>query len=230
MLIHAVVDFPLNQPVAALLFWFGIGTVMAISLDQSAPPPLPVTRYVALSHRLLQWRVPWASWRPAGRRLMDGVVLGGVLLLAGVGVVQAVRPVVAAAYQRDAEILMAQQRWAAASTVITQGLAWEPWQAELTLYAGVAHYQLGNLALSRAAYERYQLLYSDFQTLYNLGLIAVRQHQLSQAEGYFREALRHKPTLSRVAEALAFVTERMGRPEDASRYRQQAIRLRSTGG
>jgi O-antigen ligase len=217
LLTYAMVDFPLNQPVAGLLFWLGIGTIVA--MDAQREPSGGRWR-----HRLLQRPVPWMAGRLAG-----GVLGVGLLFLVGLGAVHAIRPVMASAYQRDGWRLMIEQRWAAALPVIEEGLAWEPWQPELTLYLGVAHYQLGHLGLSRAAYRRYQLLYSDYQTLYNLGLIAVRERQFTAAEGYFRQALRFKPTLAEAAALLAVVAEQTGRPDEAQDYRRHAARLRAVG-
>ena len=207
VLTHALVDFPLHQPAAALLFWLGVATV------------------VAMGGRPMAWPLPAWLTAKAVRQGMGAVVVTGVGLL----MVQAVRPVIAGAYQREAWQLMNGRRWAEAIPVIRKGLRWEPSQPDLTLYLGVAAYQQGDLEGSRAAYERYQSLYSDFQTLYNLGLIAVRQRRLDQAERYFREALRYKPTLAEAAAALALVAERTGRPDEARRYRQQAIKLGNAG-
>ena len=208
ILIHALVDFPLHQPAAALLFWLGLATI------------------VAAGGRPLNWPLPvWFASR-AVRWGMGGIAVLG----AGLLVSQAFRPVIAGAYQRDAWVLMSEKQWAAAIPVIQRGLWWDPLQPDLTLYLGVASFQEGDLGGSRVAYERYQLLYSDFQTLYNLGLIAVRQRQFDQAERYFREALRYKPTLAEAAAALSLVAEQMGRPDEARRYRQQAVQLRDAGG
>ena len=208
ILIHAAVDFPLHQPVSALLFWFGIGTVLALSAQHSTLAPF--------THRLIQWRPQW----PFPHRFRQGLqwVIGAMVVLgAGWLMVQAVRPVVAEAYHRDAWVLMSQERWAQALSVIEQGLKWDHAHPELILWQGVASYQLGDISRSRAAYERYHSLYSDFQTLYNLGLIAVRERNFSTAEGYFREALRYKPTLREAAEALALVVEQRGRLEGSLR-------------
>lgn len=228
-LTHAAVDFPLNQPVAALLFWLAIGTVLAMDRQRSAMSPSPLTLYPSLftlhpafSHRLIAWRPRWLL--SGGVRWTIGTV---AFLAAGWLIFQSVRPVVAEAYHRDAWLLMDRQRWAEARGVVEQGLRWDRFHPELLLYLGVANYQLGDLERSRAAYERYQSLYSDFQTLYNLGLIALRERQFSTAEGYFREALRYKPTLWEAAEALALVAEQTGRVEEARRYRQQAAALRN---
>jgi O-antigen ligase len=200
LLAHALVDFPLQQPAAALLFWLGLATI------------------IAAGGKPLIWRLPvWFA---------SGVAVLGAGLLAS----QAFRPVIAGAYQRDAWVLMSERQWAAAIPVIQRGLRWDPLQPDLTLYLGVASFQEGDLEGSRVAYERYELLYSDFQTLYNLGLIAVRQRQFDQAERYFREALRYKPTLAEAAAALSLVAGQMGRPDEARRYRQQAVQLRDAGG
>jgi O-antigen ligase len=207
LLTHAVVDFPLHQPAATLLFWLGLATVAAAGGRQKAWP-------------LPEWMASAAMRRGAG-----GAIVVGIGLLA----VQAVRPVIAGAYQREAWLLMTDRQWAEAIPVIRTGLRWEPFHPELTLYLGVAEFEQGDLEGSRAAYERYQLLYSDFQTLYNLGLIAVRQRRLDQAERYFREALRYKPTLAQAAMALALVAEQTGRPDEARRYRRQAMQLRDAG-
>ena len=215
ILIHAMVDFPLHQPVAALLFWLGIGTVAAISIQQNH-----------FGHRLLRRPLPWASWQPVWRGTVNGAVGISLLLLAGFGMVHAIKPVMASAYQREAWGLMMRERWPEAVAVIEKGLAWDPNQAELTLYLGVSHYQRGDFPASRAAYQRYQLLYSDYQTLYNLGLIAIREGEFSKAETYFLEALYYKPTLTEAAAALALVAERMGRPDQAQHWRRRAVDLR----
>jgi O-antigen ligase len=207
LLAHALVDFPLHQPAAVLLFWLGMATVVAAG---ARPVMWPLPAW--LTAKVVRWGA-------------SGVVVVGIGLL----VVQAVRPVIAGAYQRQAWVLMTGRHWAEAIPVIRAGLRWEPSQPELTLYLGVAAYQQGDLEGSRAAYERYQSLYSDFQTLYNLGLIAVRQRRFDHAERYFREALRYKPTLAEAAAALALVAEQTGRPDEARRYRQQAVRLREAG-
>jgi len=207
MLMHALVDFPLHQPVAVLLFWLGAASIVAVG-GRRVNRPLPPR----LTPRFVQWM---------GR--------GMIVLVAGLLVIQAVRPLVAGAYQRAASEMMNGRQWAAALPMIEGGLRWEPLQPELTLYLGVVYYQLGNLDGSRAAYIRYQSLYSDYQTLYNLGLIAVRQRQLNQAEAYFKEALRLRPTLAVAATALALVAEQTGRPDEASRYRQKAVQLGNAG-
>jgi O-antigen ligase len=207
LLAHALVDFPLHQPAAALLFWLGLATV------------------VAAGGRLVIWPLP--AWLTA--KVVQWVAGGAVVVGIGLLVVQAVRPVIAGAYQREAWMLMTGRHWAEAIPAIRTGLRWESSQPELTLYLGVADYQQGDLEGSRAAYERYQLLYSDFQTLYNLGLIAVRQRRFDQAERYFLEALRYKPTLAEAASALALVAEQTGRPDEARHYRLQAARLREAG-
>ncbi|HTP42270.1 MAG TPA: O-antigen ligase family protein [Nitrospiria bacterium] len=207
MLTHALVDFPLHQPAATLLFWLGLATVVAAGGRPKAWP-------------LPEWMASTAARRSAG-----GAIIVGIGLLT----VQAVRPVIAGVYQREAWLLMTDRHWAEAIPAIRTGLRWEPCHPELTLYLGVASYNQGDLEGSRAAYERYQLLYSDFQTLYNLGLIAVRERRLDQAERYFREALRYKPTLAQAAMALALVAEQMGRPDEARRYRRQALQLRDAG-
>ena len=207
LLTHAAVDFPLHQPAALLLFWLGLATIVAAGGRQRIAP-LPA----------------WLASK-VSRRSLGGAALIGIGLL----IFQAVRPVIAGAYQREAWLLMTDRHWAEAIPIIKDGLRWEPFQPDLTLYLGVAEYQQGNLEGSRAAYERYQLLYSDFQTLYNLGLIAVRQRRLEQAERYFREALRYKPTLAQAASALALVADQMGRPDEARRYRRQAVQLRDAG-
>jgi len=208
LLTHALVDFPLHQPAAVLLFWLGLATI------------------IAAEGKPLIWRLPVWFVSRAARWGMGGIAVLG----AGLLVSQAFRPVIASAYQRDAWVLMSERQWAAAIPVIQRGLWWDPLQPDLTLYLGVASFQEGNLEGSRVAYERYELLYSDFQTLYNLALIAVRQRQFNQAERYFREALRYKPTLAEAAAALSLVAEQMGRPDEARRYRQQAVQLRDAGG
>jgi O-antigen ligase len=229
LLTHAAVDFPLNQPVAALLFWLAIGTVLAMDLQRSVMLPSPFTLYPvpftlhpAFSHRLIEW---WPRWLLSGgvRRTIGTVAF----LAVGWLMVGAIRPVVAEAYHRDAWLFMDRHQWAEAMAVIEKGLQWDPSHPELVLYRGVTAYQLGDLSTSRAAYKQYQSLYSDFQTLYNLGLIALRERQFLTAEGYFREALRYKPTLWEAAEALALVAEETGRPEEARRYRQQSVVLRN---
>lgn len=208
LLTHALVDFPLHQPAAALLFWLGLATI------------------IAAEGKPLSWRLPVWSASTAARWGMGGIAVLGAGLLVG----QAFRPVVAGSYQRNAWTLMSEGQWAAAMPVIQRGLWWDPLEPDLTLYLGVASFQEGDLEGSRVAYKRYQLLYSDFQTLYNLGLIAVRQRQFVQAERYFREALRYKPTLAEAAAALSLVADQMGRPDEARRYRQQAVQLRDAGG
>jgi O-antigen ligase len=207
LLAHALVDFPLHQPAATLLFWLGLATVIA-----------------AGGHRMA-WPLPaWLTAKP----VRWGV--GGVAMLgAGLLMFQAARPVVAGAYQREAWLLMNARQWAAATPVIETGLRWEPVHPELTLYLGVTRFEQGDVAGSQAAYERYQLLYSDYQTLYNLGLIAVRQRQFDRAERYFLDALRYKPTLAEAAAALALVAEQTGRADEARRYRRQAVQLREAG-
>ncbi|MEW6324901.1 MAG: O-antigen ligase family protein [Nitrospirota bacterium] len=205
VLTHATVDFPMNHPVPALLFWLAVGTLSAAGEPS----------------RLFEWR----SRLPVVFGRFRWAVAGGVLLAASWFIFQAIRPVVAEAYHRDAWLLMDRQRWVDAIPVIEQGLRWEPHHSELTLYLGVASYQLGNLQRSRAAYEHYHSLYTDFQTLYNLGLIAAREGRFSMAEDYFLQALRYKPTLWQAAEALSLVAEKTGRPDDASQWRRQVARL-----
>jgi O-antigen ligase len=213
ILTHALMDFPLSQPVAALLFWLAVGTVVAFAVQAAGS-----------GHRLQQWRPQWLQWGWA--RWGVGVV---GLFLAMAFMAQAVRPVVAGAYQREAWLLLSQQRWAAAASTAEKGLSWDAANSELLLYLGAAQYQQGHLDGSRAAYQQYQLLYRDFQTLYNLGLIAVKEEDFSKADAYFLEALRYKPTLAEAAMQLAVVAERTGRPDEARRWRRQAARLRGIG-
>ncbi len=208
LLVHALVDFPLHQPASTLLFWLGLATVLV------------------MGGRWVEWPLPaWFSVKAVRWGVGGATILGAGLLM-----VQAARPVMAGVSQREAWWFMNDQQWAAAIPVIETGLQWEPDHPALTLYLGVARFQQGDLAGSREAYERYQLLYSDFQTLYNLGLIAVRQRQFDQADRYFRKALRYKPTLAEAAAALALVAEQTGRPDEARRYRRQAVQLRNAGG
>jgi len=207
VLAHALVDFPFHQPVVILLFWLGLATLVAAGASRA------------------EWPLPsWLASKAVRWGMGGAVVMGAGLLL-----VHAARPLMAGVYQREAWVLMQGRQWAAALPVIRKGLEWDPLQPELTLYSGVARYELGDLEGSRLAYERYQLLYSDFQTLYNLGLIAVRQRRWGEAEGYFRKALRYKPTLAQAAVALALVAEQTGRPDEARRYRQRAEQLRHAG-
>jgi O-antigen ligase len=205
LLLHALVDFPLHQPVAILLFWLVFMTV------------------VAAGGGLKMWPLP--DW--FATRVVRWAGTGVAVLVAGLLMVQATRPIAAGVHQQRAWQLMNGRQWAAAVPAIEAGLQWDPISPALLLYLGVARFEQGDLTGSRAAYERYQLLYSDFQTLYNLGLIAVRERRFDQAERDFLEALRYKPTLAEAAAALALVAEQTGRADDARRYRRQAVQLRN---
>lgn len=190
ILIHGLVEFPLNLVPNAMLYWMYLGFVMII-----ANKPIK----------------PFKPFKPMASAL--AIII--TVTLSFIFVFQCLRPLIGSKIHRDAWHLMQNKKWKEAAVSAKKGVGWDPLNDELHLFMGVANYHLENYSESLKEYAKAYELYPDYMIPYNIGLIHKKMGSLTLAEEYFKKTIFLRPNLPEPYTQLSQVYKEMGKIDES---------------
>lgn len=204
MLVHALVEFPLNLPPNAMIYWLYFGFLMIIENKQAKPIKLI------------------KQFKPAASYLIIVISIAAALVFAYLSL----RPLIASKIHRETWHLMNDKRWGDAIASAKRGINWDPLNDDLHLYLGVANYHLGNYSESMKEYSKAYELYPDYMIQFNIGLIHKKMGNLTLAEEYFKKAIFLRPNLLEAYTQLSEVYKEMGKIEESIDILNKGARYR----
>ncbi len=190
ILIHGLVEFPLNLVPNAMLYWMYLGFVMII-----ANKPLK----------------PLKLFKPMASALTIIITV----TLSFIFIFQSLRPLIASKIHRDAWHLMQDEKWKEAAASAKKGIDWEPLNDDLHLFLGVANYHLKNYSESLKEYAKAYELYPDYMIPYNVALIYKKMGNLTLAEEYFKKTIFLRPNLPEPYIQLSEIYKEMGKIDES---------------
>jgi O-antigen ligase len=198
ILIHGLVEFPLNLVPNAMLYWIYLGFVMVIQNKQEV-------RSQESEDRMLL---------PISQRLSYFIIIIS-LAISLFFIWSSLRPLIASKIHRDAWHLMQDEKWKEAAVSAKEGVGWDPLNDELHLFLGVANYHLTNYSESLKEYAKAYELYPDYMIPYNIGLIHKKMGSLTLAEEYFKKTIFLRPNLPEPYTQLSQVYKEMGKIDES---------------
>ncbi len=193
ILIHGLVEFPLNLVPNAMLYWLYLGIVMVI-----ANKPLK----------------PFKLLKPF-KPMVSALTIIITVALSFIFIFQSIRPLIASNIHRDTWQLMQDEKWKEAAVSAKKGIEREPLNDELHLFLGVANYHLKNYSESLKEYSKAYELYPDYMIPYNIGLIHKKMGNLNLAEEYFKKTIFLRPNLPEPYTQLSQVYKEMGKIDES---------------
>ena len=222
ILIHALVEFPLNLVPNAMLYWLYLGFVMVMAGGR-AKPPVGANRCVR----------PYYGGRHAGLPLrktfnpfLSFLIFSISAFAAVIFIWKGFGPVIASKIHKDAWYLMRDMRYKEVIPLAKKGLKWDPLNDELHLFLGVANYQLGDYKESLAEYSKAYEIYPDYMIPFNIGLIYKKSGDLRLAEEYFKRTLFLRPNLPEAYSQLSDIYKETGRIQESMEMLNNAGRYR----
>lgn len=198
ILIHGLVEFPLNLVPNAMLYWLYLGFIMAIQNKQEVRSRKPEDKIsIPISHRLSYFII---------------IISFAISLFF---IWSSLRPVVASKIHKDTWYLMQVQSWERAVISSKNGIKWHPLNDELHLFLGVANYHLKNYPESLKEYSEAYKLFPDYMIPYNMGLLYKKMGNLPLAEEYFKKTIFLRPNLLQGYEQLSQVYKEMGKIDES---------------
>ena len=207
ILIHGLVEFPLNLIPNAMLYWLYSGFVMALHNppscnSKSLHPPFTKGGQGGITVRFKSHTLSFLI-------IIISIIASGVFFF------NALRPLIASKIHRDTWHFMQDEKWKESAVSAKKGIGWEPLNDELHLFLGVANYQLGNYSESLKEYAKAYELYPDYMIPYNIGLIHKKMGNLALAEEYFKKTIFLRPNLPQGYEQLSLVYKEMGKIDES---------------
>lgn len=193
ILIHGLVEFPLNLVPNAMLYWMYLGFVMVI-----ANKPLK----------------PFKLFKPF-KPMLSALTIIITAALLFIFIFQSLHPLIASKIHRDTWHLMQAEKWKEAAVSAKKGIDREPLNDELHLFLGVANYHLENYSESLKEYAKAYELYPDYMIPYNIGLIHKKMGNLTLAEEYFMKTIFLRPNLPEPYTQLSQVYKEMGKIDES---------------
>ena len=190
IIIHGLVEFPLNLVPNAMLYWMYLGIVMVIA------------------------NKPFKLFKPF-KPMLSALTIIITTALLFIFIFQSLRPLIASKIHRDAWHLMQAEKWKEAAVSAKKGIDWDPLNDELHLYLGVANYHLKNYSESLKEYAKAYELYPDYMIPYNIGLIHKKMGNLTLAEEYFMKTIFLRPNLPEPYTQLSQVYKEMGKIDES---------------
>lgn len=211
ILIHALVEFPLNLVPNAMLYWLYLGFVMVLSRGGATPP----------------LQRAWASrCRGGATPPLQFLIIGVSAFAVIIFIWKGFGPVMASKIHKDTWYLMRDMRYKEVIPLAKKGLKWDPLNDELHLFLGVANYQLGDYKESLAEYSKAYEIYPDYMIPFNIGLIYKKSGDLRFAEEYFKRTLFLRPNLPEAYSQLSDIYKETGRIQESMEMLNNAGRYR----
>lgn len=198
ILIHGLVEFPLNLVPNAMLYWLYLGFAMVIQNKQEAGSQKPVAGILLSFSQRLSYPI---------------VIISFAISLLFIW--SSLRPLIGSKIHRDTWYLMQDEKWKEAASSAKKGIRWDPLNDELHLFLGVANYHLENHTESLKEYAKAYELYPDYMIPYNIGLIHKKMGNLTLAEKYFKKTIFLRPNLPEPYTQLSQVYKEMGKIDES---------------